>query len=321
MGDAREAVHVALSANAADAALVEQRLRARDLRVVWLADATELSTKLPDIRYLLIGRPPRLDWSRATQLALLQVAGTGVDPLFPAIGLPPNVQIANTRGAHVLGIRDHVLALLLTFVRELPRFSQQQARREWRPRAVPSVAGHRLCLVGFGSIGQSVARAASALGMSIDVVRRSSREAPPHDVDRVFAPEHLEQALHRADSAVVCLPLTSQTRGLLSARTLNALRPHAVLIDVSRGGIVDQAALEALLRRGALRAAALDVFEHEPLDPQSSLWSCPNLVLTPHVAGFTPDYLDAVLDVFLKNIDLVAAGASPCTPVSRELEY
>lgn len=322
IGVDRETVHVALSLNDVDAALVERRLEERGLRVVWAANAAELSVQLPEIRYLLVGRPPRLDWSRATGLELLQVAGTGVDPLFPATGLPLSVHVANTRGVHALAVRDHVLALLLAFARSLPRLLQQQARAQWQPFPVPSVAGHRLCLVGFGSIGQRVARVGKVLGMQVEAVQRTSKNSPPHpDRDQRFAPEELPQALHRADYAVICLPLTSHTRGLLSAQTLAALEPHAVLINVSRGGIVDDTALETMLRKGKLRGAALDVFEHEPLDPRSTLWSCPNLVVTPHVAGFTPDYIDTVLDVFLENLELVSEGDPPRTLVSREHEY
>jgi phosphoglycerate dehydrogenase-like enzyme len=108
---------------------------------------------------------------------------------------------------------------------------------------------------------------------------------------------------------------------MVSAEIIGRLPAHATLIDVSRGGIVDHAALEAALRSGKLRAAALDVFEQEPLSESSPLWDCPNLIITPHVGGWTETYLDQVLESFLENVERVRRGEPPRSQVSRELEY
>jgi phosphoglycerate dehydrogenase-like enzyme len=119
-----------------------------------------------------------------------------------------------------------------------------------------------------------------------------------------------------ADYVVVALPLTSATRHLIDARALEQMPADACLIDVSRGGVVDLQALEVALRAGRLRGAALDVFEEEPLPAESSLWSCPRLLITPHVGGFTPDYLERTLDVFLENVELVKSGKPPRTALA-----
>jgi phosphoglycerate dehydrogenase-like enzyme len=174
-------------------------------------------------------------------------------------------------------------------------------------------------VVGFGEIGARVTEAARAFGLRVQVVRR--KPGPVAGVDRVVALPELTAVLGAADFVVVCLPLTFATRGALGEHALAALPPHAVLVDVSRGGVVDHGALERALHQGRLEGAALDVFEDEPLPAASSLWTSPRLIITPHVGGFTPDYVERVLDVFIENIGLVVRGLPPRTVISREDEY
>jgi phosphoglycerate dehydrogenase-like enzyme len=309
-------VHVRLKLPPSDAELVTRRVADAGFSVHWLADDQALEAALASTEILLVGRVPKLDWSRAVGLRLLQVAGTGVDPLFSTAAPPPSAWVANTRGAHSNAVRDHALALLLAFARDLPRLLEQQRRGEWRPFASPSVAGRVLTLVGLGSVGSGLALAAAALGMVVRAVRKKPILAP--GVAELYAPERLSEALAGSDYVVLCVPSTRETRGLIGADALAALPAHAVLINVSRGDLIDTVALERTLRAGTLRGAALDVFEEEPLPPSSSLWSCPRLLVTPHVAGYTPDYLERVLDVFTLNLTLVARGEPPRTLVSPD---
>lgn len=289
------------------------------LAPIFLANVPALAASLSSIEYLLIGRPPRLDFAPAERLRLLQIAGSGVDPLFPARGLRDEVAIANCRGAHANGVRDHALSLLLAAARDLPRAFAQQARREWRPYASTPLQGQRLLLLGFGAVGSRVARAAAALGMRVSAVRRSARREP--ELERTYLPEELVEAARQADYLVICAPLTGKTRGLVDAGVIGALPRHAALIDVSRGGIVDHAALAAALQAGELRSAACDVFEEEPLPATSPLWSAPRLIVTPHVAGLEPRYFAPILASFAENVRRVQRGEAPLESVSRELEY
>jgi phosphoglycerate dehydrogenase-like enzyme len=314
-----DVVHVALSLDAAGEALVRARLRQHGSNACFVPSVAELHAALPDCSWLFVGRPPRFDWSAARRLRLLQIAGTGVDPLFPAVGLREDVPIANTRGAHATAVRDHAILLLLALARGLPRMLGEQAARRWSRFESEPVAGKLLTVLGFGAVGARVVETSLALGLEVRVVRRTPVPIP--GVDRVATCDGLHETLVDADYVIVSLPLTRATGHLLDEAALARLPERASLIDVSRGGVVDQRALEAALRGNRLRAAALDVFEDEPLPPGSSLWSCPNLVITPHVAGLTPDYLERTLDVFLGNMDRVRKGDPLLTPVSREHEY
>lgn len=316
--DAPPVVHVALTVDAGLRRLVQHHLEHAGLVPCFLTREALLLEQLPEIRFLLLGRPPRLDWQRATALQLIQVAGSGVDPLFPAQGLLPHVQIANARGAHADAVRDHVLAMIFAFARDLPRLFEQQRSKTFRAFPSASVAGQTVCVVGLGEVGSRVARACSALGFSVVGVNTAASHP---DVERVFSPEQLSDAVAGADYTVVSLPLTSATRGLFDRAMIAALPLGSVLINVARGGIVDEIALSDALRAGRLRGAALDVFDKEPLAENSELWSCPRLLITPHSAGYTPDYLDAVLDLFVENVQRVQRGEAPLTAVSREREY
>jgi len=312
-------VHLALAASSAEMHAIELCLGTAGLVARWIEHEQALSAELGAVRFLLVGRPPRLDWSNAGQLALLQVAGAGVDPLFPAAGLSAQTHIASSRGVSTEAVRDHVLGLLLSLARALPRYVVQQRERAWLRHSHSSVAGKRLTLVGFGQVGQAVAQAARVLGMRVRAVSRGAGAVV--DGEPVFPSERLHEALRDADFVVVCVPLTQETRGLIDARALSMLSSEACLIDVSRGGVVDEGALEAALRSRKLAAAARDVFELEPLPADHSLWSCPNLSITPHVGGLIPDYLLRVVELFVDNVQLVRSGAPPRTLVSRELEY
>jgi phosphoglycerate dehydrogenase-like enzyme len=216
-------------------------------------------------------------------------------------------------------MRDHALALLLAFERDLFRLQCEQRHARWSPRAGGSVRGKTAAILGLGEVGRSVAESCAMLGMRVIGVRTDPRPTP--FVAEVYSLDDLDRVLRAADYLIVALPLTARTRARLGAEALSRLRPSAVLVVLSRGGIVDESALEAALRSGKLRGAALDVFLHEPLPVESSLWTCPNLVITPHVAGWVGDYLERALALFVENVDLVERGLPPRTRVLREREY
>lgn len=312
-------VHVALVVDAEMRSKFERAFEAQGFSVRFLDGPEALGEHLPECRYLLVGRPPRLDWSSARELRLLQVAGTGVDPLFPALGLAEGVQIANLRGPHLDSVRDYVIALLLAMARNLHRALTQQQQHRWQPFSSAPLTGKTLTLLGYGGIGRRVAPVARALGMTVRAVRRSTNIA--QGVDECYASEHLPEALHGADYLVLCLPFTSATRGFVDEKVLGLLPPRAAVINVSRGGILDEQALERALRSGKLAGAALDVFQDEPLARESTLWDCPGLILTPHLAGSIPNYFEVALDCFVENVGRVCHGHVPESMVSREHEY
>jgi len=288
-------------------------------RKIEFVDEETIAAILPEVDVLLCGIAPRIDWSSAKRLQLLHFMGAGIDHLWPAKNLDPRVVIANARGIHAMEMRDHTLAMLLAFERELPRALEQQRNREWMPFMGGSLAGKTLGLIGLGEVGLPIARAARALGMRVLGMR--NRPLPTPDVDEVVPSDELPRLLKQADYVVITAPLTTRTRGLIGRSEIALLDPHAVIVVISRGGILDEAALIDALHQGRLRGAALDVFATEPLPASSDLWTVPNLVITPHISGWVPGYLERAVRLFLTNLARFERGQEVLTPVDREREY
>jgi phosphoglycerate dehydrogenase-like enzyme len=209
--------------------------------------------------------------------------------------------------------------MILAFERRLPRLFSQQERREWKRFSAGSIAGKTVGILGLGEVGRSLAVACKALGMRVLGTRTSARPTP--GIDEVVPPDRLEHVLRAADYLVVAVPLTQETRGMLGADALSKLRPSSIIINISRGGVIDEATLDTALRSGKLRGAALDVFDTEPLPATSPLWSAPNLIVSPHIAGQVPDYIERAVALFLENLDLLERGLSPRTCVDRVRRY
>jgi len=288
-------------------------------RTIVFVDEQTLVQVLPDVEVLLCGVSPRIDWSPGKRLRLLHFMGAGIDHLWPATGLDDRVVIASARGIHALEMRDHTLAMLLAFERELPRSIEQQRQRQWKPFFGGSLSGKTLGLMGLGEVGLPIAHAAKALGMRVIGMR--NRPLPAPDVDEIVPMDELSRALPVVDYLVITVPLTSRTRNMIGASELARLMPHAVIVVISRGGIVDEMALADALRQGRLRGAALDVFASEPLPESSDLWTVPNLLVTPHISGWFPGYIERATKLFLTNIERFENGDEVLTRVDREREY
>lgn len=286
--------------------------------VVWLEDEASLVAALPSLRALACGGLADVDWSAAGALELVQVLGAGIDHLS-AIALPPRVQIVNARGIHGGEIRDHALAMMLSFARELPRLADLQRRRRWAPFAAGTLRGHTLGVLGLGHIGRDIAAAGRALGMHVLGTRVN--EEPVREAHETLTAAFTRRVLAESDYVVVSLPATADTRGLLDEDALAAMKPTAVLVVLSRGGIVDENTLARMLHAGALRGAALDVFDREPLADDSPLWSTPRLLLSPHMAGLSHDYLARAFALFAQNVERLEAGVPLLTPVDLSRGY
>ena len=216
--------------------------------------------------------------------------GVGLDNIDVPACAARGIEVVPATGANALAVAEYVIATAMALLRGAYASSADVADGRW-PRAVLSagreIAGKTLGLVGFGDIGRTTARLATALGMRIvghDAV------LPPADAawrEARAEPLALDELVARADVVSLHVPLTAATRGLIGASRIAAMRPGAVLVNTSRGGIVDETALAAALRSGHLGGAALDVFEHEPLPAGSPLAGAPRLLLTPHIAGLT----------------------------------
>jgi phosphoglycerate dehydrogenase-like enzyme len=245
--------------------------------------------------------------------------------LYPEMVASP-VLLTNSRGMAAETIAEHVLAVTLALFRRLPLAFERQREKTWAQDEISdepgnrTIAGSRVLIVGLGSIGSATAARMHALGAAVTGVRRSTAPLPP-GLSAAGSPEDLLDLLPHADVVVLAAPQTPQTRGLIGARELHVMKPEGILVNVSRGGLLDEDALAQALRSGRLAGAALDVFRHEPLGPESSLWEVPNLLITPHTAGFRRDHWDAATDLFSENLRRFERGDELINLVDKGVGY
>jgi phosphoglycerate dehydrogenase-like enzyme len=227
------------------------------------------------------------------------VSGSGTDHLAPWD--TARVTVTNAAGVAADMMAEYTLGAMLAFSLDHLGFRKAQADRRWLANGhVQPIEGRTLLIVGLGHTGEAAARRAKAMGMTVLAVRANPAPAP--NVDEVHGIAALATLLPRADFLLVCVPLTKATRGLIGHDALTRLPPHAVLIDVSRGNVVDQTALAEALAEGRLKGAALDVFEREPLPPESPFWAMENVILTPHCSSVYPGWLDKSARFFSENL-------------------
>jgi D-2-hydroxyacid dehydrogenase (NADP+) len=295
-----------------------------DLQKVLATTSEAIEREIVDAD-VVYGWPTLAQFQAAKQLKWIQVPSAGVEMLcsIPEI-VESDVTITNARGAHARVIAEHTFAMLLAFTRGLHRFEQDKAARRWsRDAAIPDVleiAGWTIGIVGYGQIGQQVAR--RAIGFEMNVLAVDVNEMPdaPHDVE-VWGPDRLSDLFEQSDVVVVAVPFTPQTRHLISADLLNRMKPTAYLLVESRGGIVDEAALVDVLKKGKITAAGLDVFEQEPLGSDSELWDVPNLIMTPHLAGASLQKDRRCVEILRENLGRFQRGETLVNLVDKRRGY
>ena len=252
---------------------------------------------------------PKLLFAEAERLRWVHSAAAGVGTaLYPEM-VASDILFTNSAGIHAVPIAEYVVAAVLHFLRGLDIAIDQQRRTEWNKTPfvrVESVLREmdtvRALIVGVGGLGGAAAERLSALGARCTGVRRRVALGPPAGFERVVSLDEFDAELPKHDVVVLAAPLTSQTASLLTAERLDLLPSNAIIVNVARGAMVDEAALAKRLLDGRLRGAALDVFREEPLTPTSPLWTIPQLLLTPHVSPVSPGrFWPRQLDLFLDN--------------------
>ncbi|RBY96638.1 phosphoglycerate dehydrogenase [Blastococcus sp. TF02-8] len=222
--------------------------------------------------------PPEGFLDALPRLRLVQLLSAGAEAF--AGRLPEGVVLCNARGAHTPSTAEWAVTATLASLRGIPSFVREQDAGRWSPATHGSLVGARVLIVGAGDIGRAIGRMLAGFDVEPTYVGRTAREG-------VHAPEELPALLPHADVVVVVVPVTAETRGLVDARFLAAMKDGALLVNAARGVVVDTDALLAELSGGRLRAA-LDVTDPEPLPAGHPLWAAPNLLLTPHVGGAVP---------------------------------
>ncbi len=287
--------------------------------MIALVDPDQLTQAMPDLHVLFAPMPPRNGWADAGQLRLIQMFGAGVDQLLPSADLPDRVEVAGVRGVFAAEVAEHAIGMMVALSRKLPQLLELQANKVFDQRSTDALHGKTVMLLGLGEIGRRIARVARALDMS--VVGVSKRGRPVDGIDDVVAVADLPSALARADHLIVALPHTAETAGLIGPAEIAALPAGAFIINVARGGIVDEGALLEGLTSGHLAGAASDVFDEEPLPSSSPLWQAPNLIITPHLAGYGRDYTGRCIGVLLDNVRRLERGEPLRCLVDRSLGY
>jgi phosphoglycerate dehydrogenase-like enzyme len=240
--------------------------------------------------------------------------------LLPLDWLPPQAILTNNSGVHIEKIRESATMMLLMLHAQLPAISSNQRQSRWQQIFTPKIRGRTVLIIGVGDMGGAVAQAARHLGLHVLGVRRSGATHP--DVARMFAPQELDAALSEADFVVLAAPLTRETTMLIDSSRFARMKSGAGFINIGRAGSVDHEALIAALRSGKLSGAILDVFESEPLDAKSPLWTTDNLMLIPHVTSDDEDdYLPKTFDLVFENLRRLIVGHELLNVVDRQHEY
>ncbi len=293
--------------------------RRLDVCIDWDLDHFESSMRTAEV--LVAWDLPTADLARvAPRLRLIHIIGAGVEHLCPMDWVPPGVTVVNNRGAHADKAGEYGLMAVLMLHNRLPALIGNQRRGRWESLYSTPVAGKTLLVIGTGSIGAAVARRCRTLGMRVLGVSRHGRALDA--VDEMHPAAALDTLLPRADCVFVATPLTPETRNLLDARRQALMTRGAGIVNVGRAATMDYEALVGNLRSGHLSGAVLDVFEPEPLPPDSPLWSAPNLVVTPHVSADDGDsYVPLTLELVFRNLERMLEGRPLENVVRPELGY
>ena len=229
----------------------------------------------------------RLVRDKGRALKWIQFTTVGIEIGLNA-GLPEGVWVTNSGDVSQRVLAGHAMALMLGVMRGFRRFERLRAQRKWSREAMSShmieTEGARMIILGMGRIGQDIARKAKAFDMEVICVTRAPAPAVP-EIDRVVPREKVGEVLPTADVVMVAMPLDSSTKGFLSAEKIALMQETAILVNISRGKVVDEAALARALAEGRIKGAGLDAFADEPLPAASPLWDLPNVLMTPHVGG------------------------------------
>ena len=244
---------------------------------------------------------PRLKW--------IQLTSAGADRLLGSGFIQQGVTVTTVSGLHATPIGEFILQSILLIAKKAPQYMRSQARHEWSRFMPRELYGATIGIVGIGNIGAEAGRLAKAFGCRVIATKRSvtKPESTPYADEIMPAPE-LPRLLAESDYVVLSMPLTPETRGMIGEAELRAMKPTAALINIARGPVVVQEALIRALREGWIAAAALDVFDKEPLPADSPLWDMENVIISPHISGGTEIYNVRAVEIFAENLRRYLGG-------------
>jgi len=262
----------------------------------------EVGPYIAETDVLLCFSPPMADHvvRDAPKLKWIQALGTGVDNIVDLPSLGKEVIVTNVRGIHGAPVSEATIAYMLSLARDLPRSAHAQERREWLRWPSRLLDGKTVGILGVGLIAEYLAPICKAFGMTVIGFSASPRAAP--GFDRVVARDELVELAGELDYLVALAPLTPETRGIIGDKVLAAMKPSAYLVNVARGGVVDEPALIKALDAGQIAGAALDVFSQEPLPADNPLWKAKNITIFPHLGGYSEGYENRAMPTIADNM-------------------
>lgn len=287
-----------------------------------LVQALDLATALREVRTAdaFLGNRFLLESiGCADQLQWVQSSSSGVDRLLSEAGERfRGIMLTNCRGVYDEEVADHALALILASVRRLDEASLLRRDARWERRTLQSLGGRQAMILGWGGIGRAIGRRLEACGVSVVPVRRTRREG---DEPSVLDQRTWRHQLGMMNLLVLTLPMTSETRHIVGKRELEALLPEALVVNVGRGGTLDENALREVLERGAISGAALDVFEEEPLPAGHWMWTEPRVTMTPHWGRAIEEKDQRWQPLFVENVRRFCSGIPLLNMVDFDAGY
>ena len=276
-----------------------------DVEVVF-PERLELAAALSDAEVFFGFHPPEI-FREAKKLRWIQFTAAGLDQLLDAELVERGLLITNASGVHAPQVVETAWALTMALARRLPKYLRNQKDHRWEPDSHYDLAGSTVGIVGLGGIGRRYARIAAAFGMRVKAVD-PHRSTPVDGVESVWGMNRLDELLQQADVVLISCPYTQETQHLIDRGRLRMMKRTAILVNIARGGIVEEEALMEALRAGQIAGAGLDVCETEPLPAESPLWDVPNLIITPHCAGLSTQRADRLTQFFCQNLSRYVDG-------------
>ncbi len=258
---------------------------------------------------------PEVKWVHSRSAGLEQT-------LFPELR-DSAAMLTNGSGVFSPALGEFVLGAIWYFAKDFRRLVRNQMARRWEQFDVHMAAGKTVGIVGYGDIGRAVATRVKAVGMKVLALKRHPEKGANPDslVEETFGPERRVEMISRCDYVVVTAPLTPETRGMIGETEIAAMRGEAVVINVGRGAVIDEKALIRALGEGRIKGAALDVFEEEPLPAGHALYGMENVLLSPHSADHTTDWLDDAMEFFAEQCERYLDGKALLNVVDKKLGY
>ena len=292
-----------------------------EVEVMQLQSEGEVIEAMPDVDVVFGGLNEDM-FGRANKLRWVQVASAGVDSgLFPEL-VESDVVFTSAKGIVGVHLAEHAMALLLGLTRGIATAVRKPSWDQRMPirKVVWELEGMTMGIVGLGGTGRDLAQRAHGFGMRIVAVDPEDVEVPGH-VEVCWKMNRFHDLLEQSDVVAVCAPLTPETERMFDREAFAKMRSHALLINVTRGKIVDERALMEALRTGAIGGAGLDVTPQEPLPEDHPLWRMENVIVTPHAAGGSPNRIDRSVDLFCENLRRLMAGEPLLSVIDKRKRY